>query len=500
MGIIETLIIVCATAVVVWVLARIGNSRQAARTMLLQTENDTLKAQTEQLQRQTEELRQQHSLAITERERYATQAEAYGKQVQQLQAAIDRQKEEHRNELEAQAKKMGEEFARQSADLKALYEKQKAETDGHYRRQLDEMRQQQAKQMEQQAELIKEQINTASETILKKRSEELTSKNSEQLSAILNPLHENLKQMREAVERNDRDQADRMVKLDATIKENLRQAKEVGERADKLAQALTSENKVQGNFGELQLRTLLENMGLEEGVQFEEQSTMRDEQGKSLRGDDSGCRMIPDVIIDAKMSLKAFEDYHNAETDEARAQALERHITSVRNHVNELAAKRYYEYTGKGKAKLDFVMMYIYSESALQLALANAPDIWKSAYDQGVIISGSQTLYMMLRVLEMTWRQVRQAENQEEIMKTANQLIDRVQLFYERFQAVDDQLNKTRDAFNKVKTVTASGGMSIATSARNLIKMGAKENPKRTASLSFPVDEAEEVATGENEE
>ena len=372
------------------------------------------------------------------------------------------------------------------------------------------MRQQQAKQMEQQAELIKEQINTASETILKKRSEELSSKNSEQLSAILNPLHENLKQMREAVERNDRDQADRMVKLDATIKENLRQAKEVGERADKLAQALTSENKVQGNFGELQLRTLLENMGLEEGVQFEEQTTMRDEQGKSLRGDDSGCRMIPDVIlhfpgnrdviIDAKMSLKAFEDYHNAETDEERAQALERHITSVRNHIKELAAKRYYEYTGKGKAKLDFVMMYIYSESALQLALANAPDIWKSAYDQGVIISGSQTLYMMLRVLEMTWRQVRQAENQEEIMKTANQLIDRVQLFYERFQAVDDQLNKTRDAFNKVKTVTASGGMSIVTSARNLIKMGAKENPKRTASLSLPVDEAEEAVTGESEE
>ena len=495
MGIIETLIIVCATAVVVWVLARIGNSRQAARTMLLQTENDTLKAQAEQLQRQTEELRQQHSVAITERERYATQAETYDKQAQRLQAAIDRQKEEHRSELEAQAEKMGEEFARQSAELKALYEKQKTETDEHYRRQLDEMRQQQAKQMEQQAELIKEQINTASETILKKRSEELTSKNSEQLSAILNP-------MREAVERNDRDQADRMVKLDATIKENLRQAKEVGERADKLAQALTSENKVQGNFGELQLRTLLENMGLEEGVQFEEQTTMRDEQGKSLRGDDSGCRMIPDVIlhfpgnrdviIDAKMSLKAFEDYHNAETDEERAQALERHITSVRNHIKELAAKRYYEYTGKGKAKLDFVMMYIYSESALQLALANAPDIWKSAYDQGVIISGSQTLYMMLRVLEMTWRQVRQAENQEEIMKTANELVNRVQLFYERFQAADDMLVKTRHAFDEVKGVTAPAGKSIATSARKLIKMGAKENLKRKARLPLPVEEAEE--------
>lgn len=427
--------------------------------------------------RQAEAERREHMATMAERERYRTQAEA----------------------LSAQADTLRRDFATQTTDLKTMYEQQKSEQADHYRQQIDELRTQQQRQMEQQAQLIREQINTASEEILRKRTDELQAKNTEQLSTILTPLHDSLRMMRETVERNDRDQADRMVKLDATIKENLRQAQEVGERADKLARALTSENKVQGNFGELQLRTLLENMGLEEGVQFEEQTTLRDAAGRTLYEDETGRRMVPDVIlhfpdnrdviIDAKMSLKAFEDYHNAETPEAQAEALSRHILSVRAHVKELAGKTYQQYTAKGKSRLDFVVMYVFSESALQLALTNAPDLWKSAYDQGVIISGSQTLYMMLRVLEMTWRQVRQAENQEEMMRIADELVNRVQMFYERFAKADDMLNKTRDAFDEVKTTTAATGKSIATTAGKLIKMGAKENQKRKYHLPQSSDD-----------
>ena len=249
------------------------------------------------------------------------------------------------------------------------------------------------------------------------------------MSALLSPLHENLKQMKEAVEKSDHDQTVLMSRLDASIQENLKQAHEVGQRADKLAEALTGENKTQGNFGELRLRTLLEQMGLEEGVQFEEQVTLKDEQGRTVHEED-GHKMIPDVIlhfpdnrdviIDAKMSLKAFEDYHNATTDTECDEALQRHLTSVRSHVKELARKKYAKYAANGKVQLDFVVMYVYSESALQLALTNDPALWKDAYDQGVIISGSQNLYMMLRVLEMTWRQVRQAENQDAMLKAAD--------------------------------------------------------------------------------
>lgn len=372
--------------------------------------------------------------------------------------------------------------------LNKLSEQQKND----YEDRLNEIREQQKMQMEQQSKLLREQINTASEEILKKRSDELSATNKEQIATILSPLQENLKQMREAVEKSDREHSTSMARLDQSIKENLKQAKEVGERADKLAQALTSENKTQGNFGELRLRTLLENMGLEEGTQFEEQVTLRDEKGNTIY-EESGHRMIPDVIlhfpddrdviIDSKMSLKAFEDYYNATTPEEKADALNRHIASVRAHVKELAHKNYSSYMRKGSNKLDFVVMYIYSESALQLALANDPSLWKEAYDAGVIISGSQNLYMMLRVLEMTWRQVRQVENQDKIMATADELVNRVQIFYERFQAADDQLGKTQKAFDALRTITAPSGKSIATAANNLVKFGAKENPKRKAKL-----------------
>ena len=184
------------------------------------------------------------------------------------------------------------------------------------------------------------------------------------------------------------------------------------------------------------------------------------------------------------MSFTAFEDYHNAETEEERHEALQRHIASVRAHANELSKKNYSRFIKDNRGRLDFVLMYVYSESALQLALGNAPTLWKEAYDKGVVIAGSQNLYMMLRVLEMTWRQVRQVENQHEIMNCANELVNRVQLFAERMDAVKKQFEKTTEAFHDVEMSTADGGQSILTSARKLLKMGASENPKRKRSLN----------------
>ena len=350
----------------------------------------------------------------------------------------------------------------------------------------------QQKQMEQQMALIREQMNSASEKILKERAEELSAVNKEQLSGILTPLQTHIQQMREAVERSDREHNSTMQRLDATIKTSIEQSRQVGERADKLAQALTGENNTQGNFGELRLKQLLEGMGLQEGEQFTLQETIRDKDGYVVY-EEEGHRLIPDailhfpdkrdVIIDSKMSFTAFEDYHNAETEAQRQDALKRHLTSMRNHVNELSRKNYSKYIAEGHAKLDFVLMYVFSESALQLALSNDATLWKDAYDRGVIITGSQNLYTMLRVLEMTWKQVRQVENQQKIMECANMIVDRVQLFAERFENVKQQLQKTQDSFDKLESITAESGQSILTPASRLLKMGASQNPKRKKQL-----------------
>lgn len=416
-----------------------------------------------------------------------------------LQAMFDMLSVENER-LKGEKEQIKQEYAQQLQTEKEEYAQQLQMEKDEFAQQLQTLREDQRKQFEQQINLLKEQMTTTSEKILMQRSQQLSQTNQEQLAAILNPLRTEINQMKETVDKSGREHATSMERLDASIKANMEKANMLSERADRLANALTGQNKTQGDFGELRLRQLLEDMGLEEGVQFEEQTTMKDSNGRVIYDDEDGSRMIPDVIlhfpdhrdviIDSKMSFTAYVDYQNAQTDEERKAALDRHVASVRQHVNELSRKNYSKYLKTDSSKLDFVVMYIFQESALQLALASAPTLWKEAYDNGVVISGSQNLYMMLRVLEMTWKQVRQVENQQKIVEAANSVIDRVQLFYERFLKVDEMLERTRAAFNDVKTVTASSGQSITVAAGKLLKYGATENPKRKARL--PKDEEDD--------
>lgn len=351
-----------------------------------------------------------------------------------------------------------------------------------------EQKQQEQEQMRQQMALLREQMSTTSERVLKERAVELSAVNSEQLSKILTPLQQNLQLMRTQTEKMQKDHDDSLRELKAAIQINMERERAMGEQTERLAQALTGQNKVQGNFGELKLSQILEQMELERGLQYDTQETMRDSQGRPITSEE-GRRMIPDavlhfpdgrdVIIDSKMSFTAFVDYQNAEDEATRNEALRRHLTSMRQHVRELAQKQYFRYAKSDKGRLDFVLMYVFQESALQLALQSDTTLWKDAYDQGVIISGSQSLYMTLRVLELTWKQTRQVENQEKMMQCANTLVERVQLFAERFERVGDLLDKTRKSFDDLTIITAPSGPSITTAARNLLKYGAQENKKK---------------------
>ena len=425
---------------------RMGGVRTEAK--MLRDDNRKISAELEKTRQETERIQSENTMLVAKREVLAAKV---------LSA-------------ENQLEEMKEQFQKQIAQMQELHEKM----------------------TEKQSELIQQQFNTVSEQILKRRAEELSDTNQQQMMTILGPLRENLKQMREAVEKSDRQHSVTIERLDASIRENMKQAERVGERADKLAQALMSENKTQGNFGELRLRTLLENMGMENGVQFDEQVTMREHTGKTVL-DENGKRLQPDVIlhfpdhrdviIDSKISLKAFEEYVNSPGETEKEIALLRHLESVKSHVRELSKKNYSNYLQSSNNKLDFVLMYVFSESALQTALSADTSLWKWAYEHGVVITGSQNLFMILKVLELSWRQLRQAENQEAIMKAADEIINRVQLFYERFVLVEEQLDKTREAFDELKRSTASEGKSVITSARKLIDYGAKENPKRKLQL-----------------
>ena len=343
-----------------------------------------------------------------------------------------------------------------------------------------------------QLDLLREQMKTTTETVLKARQEELGARNKEQVGKIVDPLQKSLKDMQEALLLSKEQQKEAMTRLDETIKMNMKQSASLGETADRLTRALTGEVKVQGNFGELKLKQLLEDLELKEGEQFDTQETLRDKAGKGLRGDD-GRGMIPDFIlhfpnnrhfvVDSKMSLTDYERYMNAEDGTPEKSAyLKAHIESVRAQVKRLAKKEYTKYLPEGYNRLNFAIMYVPIEGALNLALLNDTTLWHEAYDQGVMILGPQTMYMNLRVLEMMWTQVRQLNNQQAMIDAANLVIERVQDFGMRFADVEASMNDTIKKINRLKITTAEGGPSIITAAKSLIKAGAKEN-KRKKSL-----------------
>lgn len=375
------------------------------------------------------------------------------------------------------------------AEMKEAYAKQLAEVKDNAERQLQTLREMNSRQVENQLELIREQMRTTSESVLKARQEELGERNREQVSRIIDPLQKSLKDMEQALNTSKEQQKEALTRLDETIRLSMERSASLGETADRLTRALTGEVKVQGNFGELKLRQLLEDLELREGEQFDTQETLRDKIGRLARGDD-GKGLVPDfilhfpnnrhVVVDSKMSLTAYERYMNTEDgDPEKSAFLRAHINSVKAQVRRLSKKEYTRYLPEGYNRLSFAIMYVPIEGALNLALLNDTSLWREAYDEGVMILGPQTMYMNLRVLEMMWTQVRQLKNQQAMMDAANTVIDRVQDFGIRFQEVESSMSDTVKKMARLRITTADSGASIITAARNLLKAGAKENKKK---------------------
>lgn len=404
---------------------------------------------------------------------YALGSRSQKGQITAIKQASDSRIEEMKSGFEKQASSLKESYISQIQDLKNSHSDQ-LET---------------LKQMNQvQIDNLKEQMKTTSEEILKRRQDELGERNKEQVSKIIDPLQKSIKDMEEALNRNKEQQTEALNRLDESIKVNMEKSANLGETADRLTRALTGEVKIQGNFGELKLKQLLEDLELKEGEQYDTQESIKDGLNSSIKSDE-GKNLIPDfilhfpnnrhVVVDSKMSLTDYERYMNTEDPVEKSGFLKAHIASVRSQVKRLAGKDYTKYLPKGYNRLNFAIMYIPIEGALNLAIQNDSSLWREAYDQGVMILGPQTMYMNLRVLEMMWTQVRQLSNQQDMIDAANTMVERVQTFRERFRSVEKNLKDMQDSIEDVKRSTADDKQSIITAARNLITAGARESKKK---------------------
>ena len=353
------------------------------------------------------------------------------------------------------------------------------------RQQIDEIREE--KQEEQQKRDA--QFMNMAQQVLERSTAKLKDSNTETMTGITQPLKEAISNMQKAISENQKESAAHSASFREQMLQMMQQTQQLGEKAESLTNVLRRDNKVSGNMGEIILGDLLASQGLTEGTHYEVQTRLRDDLGRPLKHDETGKEMQPDVIlhypqgqdaiIDSKVSLVAYEKYVNAETPEEKERYLQEHIKSVRSHVNELARKDYSKYIKNGRETVDFVIMFVPFESSLQLALANDPTLWREAFEKKVFVTGEQNLLGILHMIHIAWVQNQQAENQEKVFGLAEQLLDRLGDFVQRYNDLGTKIEAVQKAYDNTNNKLVTGRQSVVQKGRELIDLGAKENANR---------------------
>jgi len=335
----------------------------------------------------------------------------------------------------------------------------------------------------------KDQLHDMGVLLAEAQARHLNKENQESMDHITQPLKQAISEMRKAISDNTKDHTAQTASLKEQLRLMMETGREMSEKAEGLANVLRRDNKISGNMGEIILGDLLTSQGLTEGIHYEVQARLRDEMGRPLRNDETGREMQPDVIlhypqgqdavIDSKVSLVAYQRYVNAETPEEKERALQEHIKSIRSHVNELSRKDYSKYIKVPREAIDFVIMFVPFESSLQLALANDPTLWRDAFERKVFVTGEQNLLGILHMIHIAWVQNQQAENQQKVFGIAEQLLDRLGDFIQRYNKLGEHIELVRKDFDAAGNKLFTGRQSVVQKGRELIDLGGKENPNR---------------------
>lgn len=334
----------------------------------------------------------------------------------------------------------------------------------------------------------------ATEDLLKARQKEFAETSSTNIGQIVNPLKETITKMEEAMKISTKETLSFSTAMKENIQQMIAQSKSAQLTTEELTRAFKHQSKVQGDWGETVLTELLESQGLTEGVHYDAQSTLKTDDGNILRPDVIlHLDQKREVIIDSKVSLMAFFDYVNAENEAERQQYLKAHIESLQKHVKELAKKDYSSYIQAPKVRMDYVIMFVPHTGALWTALNAQPDLWRKAMEQNVYIADEQSLYAALKIIQMTWTQIKQAQNHEEVYKLANEMVDRVGQFVKKYDEVGNALTKAQKAYDDGKKKLEDKGQSIVLSANKMIKLGAKQSQTNPIPELLDIDNIEQI-------
>ncbi len=477
-----------------------NNAKAEAQQQLDTTKreaNERLEATKAEAQQQLEAAKKEanEQLEATKKEASEQLAKTKAEAQQQLETL----KKEASEQLETTKKEASDLLAKTKAEAEAQQQKALAEKDAAW----NDIMKGQEQRFNETMTRMSEQMKNATADMLKDRQKEFADSSNQQLGQIVNPLRETIDKMKQTMADTTLKQTEMSSVLKDNIERSMQQAMAAKKSAEELANALKHGSKVQGDWGEAVLDELLTSQGLVRGIHYDTQAVIRDAQGNTVHTDD-GATLRPDVIlhldqrreviIDSKVSLTAFLDYANADNEADRQRFLKTHIDSLQKHVKELSTKDYSVYVQPPKVRMDYVIMFVPHTGALWTALNAQPDLWRKAMEQNVFIADEQTLFAALRIISLTWTQIRQAENHEQVYRLANEMLDRVGQFMKKYTAIGKALKTATTAYDDAERKLQPSGQSILQTCAKLQKLGAKQSDKNPLPQLIDIDEVAALA------
>lgn len=328
-------------------------------------------------------------------------------------------------------------------------------------------------------ERLNKDFQVLANQILEEKTNKFTDLNRLNMETILKPLGEKLAEFKTKVEETYDKESKQRFSLEEKIKDLVAINNQISEDANNLTRALKGSSKVQGDWGEMILETILEKSGLKKGEEYFVQNHLTDDAGNKIKTEENKG-LQPDVVvvypggrkivIDSKVSLSAYVRYVEAETDEALLLAGREHIVSIKKHIDELSAKSYQDYIDS----LDFVMMFIPNEPAYILAMQLDNSLWDYAYRKRILMISPTNLIASLKVVEDLWKREYQSQNAEEIADRGAKLYDKFVGFVSTLDEVGKSLRKTQDTYDKAYNQFTEGSGNLVRQAEMLKELGVK--------------------------
>lgn len=336
---------------------------------------------------------------------------------------------------------------------------------------------------------LREQFRNLADDVLQEQSRRFKENNTESMNMILKPLKDNIADFRLRMEGIFSHQTEQSGALKNELKRLMELNAQITTETTNLTNALKGNSKVQGDWGEVILQTILEKSNLIKGVHYDTQLNVKDEEGNNLRPD--VVMYLPgdkQIIIDSKVSLTAYVNYVAAESDAAARAAMAAHVASVRQHVKELGSKQYQQYMQSP----DFVIMFVPNEPAFLDALKEDNTIWSDAYEKKVIVSSPTNLFALLKIVADLWQRDEQTKNQEKIIKCGTTLYEQLVAFEDELLNVGASIVKAQENYDKALKRLRSGNNNIVRVGERLRDMGLPTAKRQNSKLLNDISTSEE--------